>query len=74
MVMKWPHRKRADAGPTEGEKEARQALHAAEERVQQAKEDAPEVTTVVHTLKRYGERNNFTAMIRKALQKEGHPT
>lgn len=65
--MKWPHRKRADAGPTEGEKEARQALDAAEERVHQAEEDAPEVTTVVRTLKRYGERNNFADMIQKAL-------
>lgn len=66
--MKWLHRKKdEETVPTEGEAEARKALHKADARVHQAEEDNPEVTTVVRTLKRYGERNNFADVIHKAL-------
>jgi hypothetical protein len=70
--MKWPYRKKAEeTPPTEGEAEARKALHKADARVHQAQQGNPEVTIVVRTLKRYGERNNFTGMILKSLQKGG---
>ena len=66
--MKWPRRMKAEESvPTEGEAEARRALHQADERVHQAEEDNPEVVTVVRTLKRYGERNNFADVIYRAL-------
>lgn len=65
--MKWLHRRRTDNVPTEGEAEARKALHKADEHVREAVENNPEVTRVVHTLKRYGERNNFADLIHKAL-------
>lgn len=67
--MKWLRRKTEETMPTEGEAEARKALHKADERVEQATASNPEVTTVVRTLKRYGERNNFTGMLARSLQK-----
>lgn len=66
--MKWPRRMRADTPePNQGETEARKALRKADQRVHQAEEGNPEVTTVVRTLKRYGERNNFADVIHRAL-------
>lgn len=70
--MKWLHRRRDPAPSTEGEAEALKALHRADERVAEAAQSNPEVTHVVHTLKRHGERNNFTEMIRKTLQGMEH--
>lgn len=65
--MKWLHRRREAAVPTEGEAEAREALHQADDRVHQATESNPEVTRVVRTLKRYSDRNNFADVIHRAL-------
>lgn len=65
--MNWLRRHRKPEPPSEGETEARAALHQADGRVQQAADSNPEVTRVVRTLKRYGDRNNFADVIHKAL-------
>lgn len=65
--MRWLHRRREAAVPTEGEAAARKALHKADERMSQATGSNQAVSTVVSTLKRYGDHNNFADVIHKAL-------
>lgn len=67
--MKWPWN-RKKRPPQPGREEARQAREHAEEALDQARKDTPEVLRIARALKAQREENHFSPMILKALREE----
>lgn len=66
-------RKRTEDPVTEDQiNEAREALKKVERRDRKAQAEGSEIMEVVREIKSFQRRNNFTAMIREALQGTGH--
>lgn len=66
--MLWRRHRKTDRETIEEHVEAHQALHKAEDDLDEAKGRNQEITVVVKKVTEYGRRNNFTEMISEALR------
>jgi phosphoglycerate-specific signal transduction histidine kinase len=66
--MRWHRHRKTDRTTLEEHTEAHQALHKAEEDLDEARDRNQEIVIVVKKVTEYGRRNNFTEMISEALR------